>query len=44
MELEGWTNGEAFAEMKHFDAHAIWRDLREFVQRDRPLGRWGRRR
>lgn len=33
MEIEGWTNAEAFAEMVHFDAHRVLRDLRNFVKR-----------
>jgi len=32
MEEEGWTNVEAFAEMEYFEAHKIWRDLRDFVR------------
>jgi hypothetical protein len=36
MEDEGWTNVEAFAEMEYFEAHKIWRDLRNFVKRYRP--------
>src|SRR5215471_538148 len=28
IEEEGWSNAEAFAEMKSFDAHRLWRDLR----------------
>jgi protein tyrosine/serine phosphatase len=33
MEVDGWTNAEAFAEMVHFDTHRILRDLRNFVKR-----------
>ena len=33
MEEEGWSNPQAFAEMEYFDAHSIWRDLREFVRK-----------
>ena len=36
MEMEGWSNAEAFAEMEYFEAHDIWRDLRDFVRRYRP--------
>jgi len=36
MEMEGWSNAEAFAEMEYFEAHRIWRDLRNFVRRYRP--------
>jgi protein tyrosine phosphatase (PTP) superfamily phosphohydrolase (DUF442 family) len=32
MEMEGWSNAEAFAEMEFFEAHRIWRDLRKFVR------------
>jgi hypothetical protein len=32
MEEEGWANPEASAEMDFFDAHLIWKDLREFVR------------
>jgi tyrosine-protein phosphatase SIW14 len=32
MEEERWSNPEAFAEMEYFDAHKIWKDLREFVR------------
>ena len=35
MEEEGWSNADAFAEMKSFDAHLMWRDLRNFVRRYR---------
>jgi tyrosine-protein phosphatase SIW14 len=38
MEMEGWSNPEAFAEMEYFEAHDIWRDLRDFVRKYRPLG------
>jgi len=38
MEMEGWSNAEAFAEMEFFEAHDIWRDLRNFVRRYRPGG------
>lgn len=38
MELEGWSNLEAFAEMDHFGAHRIWMDLRNFVRGYKPLG------
>jgi protein tyrosine/serine phosphatase len=37
MEEEGWSNDDAFAEMKHFDASRLWRDLRNFVRRYRPM-------
>jgi len=37
MEEEGWSNAEAFEEMKSFDAHRLWRDLRRFVREYRPL-------
>jgi hypothetical protein len=36
MEMEGWPNAEATAEMEYFEAHDIWRDLREFVRKYRP--------
>jgi protein tyrosine phosphatase (PTP) superfamily phosphohydrolase (DUF442 family) len=36
MEIDGWPNAEAFAEMEFFEAHDIWRDLRAFVRRYRP--------
>ena len=36
MEEEGWSNLEAFAEMKFFDANLIWQDLRNFVRAYRP--------
>jgi len=36
MEMEGWPNAEATAEMEYFEAHDIWRDLREFVKNYRP--------
>jgi protein tyrosine phosphatase (PTP) superfamily phosphohydrolase (DUF442 family) len=36
MEMEGWPNTEASAEMEFFEAHDIWRDLRVFVQKYRP--------
>jgi hypothetical protein len=36
MEMEGWPNVEASAEMQYFEAHDIWRDLRTFVQTYRP--------
>jgi protein tyrosine/serine phosphatase len=36
MEEEGWSNADAFAEMKSFDAHRLWRDLRAFVKKYRP--------
>jgi protein tyrosine phosphatase (PTP) superfamily phosphohydrolase (DUF442 family) len=40
MEMEGWPNAEALAEMQYFEAHDIWRDLREFVRTYRPG--WGK--
>jgi protein tyrosine phosphatase (PTP) superfamily phosphohydrolase (DUF442 family) len=36
MEVDGWSNLEAFAEMQYFGAHWIWRDLRAFVKTYRP--------
>jgi hypothetical protein len=36
MEMESWSNAEAFAEMEYFEAHDIWRDLRNFVRKYRP--------
>jgi protein tyrosine phosphatase (PTP) superfamily phosphohydrolase (DUF442 family) len=36
MEMEGWSNAEATAEMEYFEAHDILRDLREFVRKYRP--------
>jgi hypothetical protein len=36
MEVEGWPNAEAFAEMEYFEAHKIWRDLRNFVRGYKP--------
>jgi tyrosine-protein phosphatase SIW14 len=36
MEEEGWGNTEAFAEMEFFNAHKMWRDLRNFVKGYRP--------
>jgi protein tyrosine/serine phosphatase len=36
MEEEGWGNTEAFAEMEFFNAHKMWRDLRNFVRGYRP--------
>jgi len=33
MEVEGWDNQAAFAEMKFFGANRIWYDLRQFVRR-----------
>jgi protein tyrosine/serine phosphatase len=41
MEEEGWSNADAFAEMKSFDAHLMWRDLRNFVRRYRPARKGG---
>src|SRR4029453_11559007 len=32
MEVEGWKNDEAFAEMVFFGAHRIWQDLRAYVR------------
>lgn len=32
MEIEGWSNQAAFAEMKYFGANRIWWDLRKFVR------------
>lgn len=32
MEVQGWSNIEAFAEMMSFGAHRIWLDLRRFVR------------
>lgn len=40
MEIEGWSNADALAEMDHFGAHKIWRDLRNFVLTYRPTGKW----
>lgn len=39
MEREGWSNVEAFAEMESFEAHRIFRDLRNFVRRYQPVSR-----
>jgi hypothetical protein len=36
MEVDGWSNEEAFAEMEHFGAHKVWRDLRAYVRAYRP--------
>jgi protein tyrosine/serine phosphatase len=36
MEQQGWTNAEAFTEMRFFDAHDMWRDLQSFVKRYQP--------
>jgi len=36
MEMEGWSNAEASAEMEYFEAHDILSDLREFVRKYRP--------
>jgi tyrosine-protein phosphatase SIW14 len=36
MEVEGWSNADAVAEMEHFGPHAIWRDLQRFVRAYRP--------
>jgi protein tyrosine phosphatase (PTP) superfamily phosphohydrolase (DUF442 family) len=36
MEMEAWPNAEAFAEMEYFEAHRIWRDLRNFVRAYKP--------
>jgi protein tyrosine/serine phosphatase len=36
MEVAGWSNARAIAEMDHFGPHVIWRDLRRFVRRYRP--------
>ena len=33
MEVSGWSNADAIAEMDHFGPHVIWRDLRRFVRR-----------
>jgi protein tyrosine/serine phosphatase len=33
MEIAGWSNAHAVAEMDHFGPHVIWRDLRRFVRR-----------
>jgi protein tyrosine/serine phosphatase len=40
MEVEGWAQADAVAEMEHFGPHAMWRDLRAFVRDYRPTGRW----
>ena len=31
MQVQGWSNRDAFAEMTSFGAHRIWWDLRNFV-------------
>jgi protein tyrosine phosphatase (PTP) superfamily phosphohydrolase (DUF442 family) len=36
MEQQGWTNVEAFTEMRFFDAHDLWRDLQSFVNKYQP--------
>jgi protein tyrosine/serine phosphatase len=33
MEVDGWSNAEAEAEMEAFGFHEIWSQLREFVRR-----------
>ena len=38
MEEEGWSNQDAFAEMRYFDANRMWRDLRKFVKTYKPGG------
>jgi protein tyrosine phosphatase (PTP) superfamily phosphohydrolase (DUF442 family) len=43
MEMEGWSNADALAEMDHFGAHKIWHDLRTFVKTYRPTGKWKKR-
>ena len=43
MELEGWDNARAYAEMIYFGAHSIWRDLQTFVKKYRPTGRYAAR-
>jgi tyrosine-protein phosphatase SIW14 len=40
MEIDRWTNVAALAEMDYFGAHKLWRDLRDFVRRYRPLGKY----
>jgi len=42
MEIDGWSNADAFAEMEHFGAHKMWRDLRKFVRTYAPIGLWRR--
>ena len=42
MEVDGWTNGEALAEMRRFGYHAFLEDLGEFVRDYRPRGEWRR--
>jgi len=32
MEVESWSNADAYAEMKAFGAHRLWWDLRRFVR------------
>jgi protein tyrosine/serine phosphatase len=43
MEIDGWNNREALAEMRHFGAHEVWRDLLNFVADYRPLGTFTKR-
>jgi hypothetical protein len=44
MEVEGWSNADAVAEMESFGPHAIWRDLQRFVRQYRPRAVGGERR
>jgi protein tyrosine/serine phosphatase len=40
MEVDGWSPEAATDEMLQLGFHRIWLDLRRFVERYRPLGRW----
>jgi hypothetical protein len=40
MEVEGWTNEQAIAEMEEFGFRDLWVDLRDFVEGYKPEGRW----
>jgi protein tyrosine/serine phosphatase len=42
IEVDGWNNDEAFAEMVFFGAHRIWQDLRNFVRGYKAAGSWRR--
>jgi protein tyrosine/serine phosphatase len=38
MEIEGWKNDEAFAEMQHFGFNDVWFDLEAFVKNYKSAG------
>jgi protein tyrosine/serine phosphatase len=40
MEVDGWTNEQAWDEMQHFGFNYVWINFEEFVKNYKPTGKW----